>query len=207
MKKAFLLLSLLPSLATAQDTGLDLRVFDIDVTHQPPPWAAGISDPEQLQSLTKTQIVDAAVGDGSDLVGYRIVPEGDSFADPSQRFTILGQSKRAGTPQGYVNGEINKYAEACADAAQQELIQTDTRAMALLFCTRLNDAPEKGEIVVIDMNKLAGSDTLVMQFYHVWGPSYDISDQASWPASAEQVQAAIRSLTELALSPAGTVQD
>ncbi|WP_420325013.1 hypothetical protein [Mameliella sp.] len=200
MKKIIVLLALWPSLGAAQDAGLDLNLFDINATHQPPPWAAGVSDPERLQALTRTQIIDTQLGDGSALYGYDVVPEEDSFSDPSQLYRIMGQDKRPGPPQGYLNGEINKYGAACTDAVLQDLIKSETRAMALLFCSSLKEMPDKGEIAIVDMNRLAGSDTLVMQFYQVWGPSFEVSDQASWPASPEHLQAAIQSLTNLALS-------
>lgn len=189
-----------PSLGAAQDAGLDLNLFDINATHQPPPWAAGVSDPERLQALTRTQIIDTQLGDGSALYGYDVVPEKDSFSDPSQLYKTMGQDKRSGPPQGYLNGEINKYGAACTDAVLQDLIKSETRAMALLFCSSLKEMPDKGEIAIVDMNRLAGSETLVMQFYQVWGSAFEVSDQASWPASPEHLQAAIQSLTNLALS-------
>ena len=197
--------STLPLPLAAQDPAPDIiyttRLFDTVLTYAPPPWVTTREEVENVETFRN----QAKTENGTDFFIMEFIPKGESFDDWHQLYAIYAETPLEGPVEGYRNGQIQTYLNACTDATWQISDPSPgTVTLFIIYCPSYTERPEQGEVAIFSM--MRAGKTLVKNYYHMRLPAFSVEDQTgpeeNWPIDRAMLGTAISRIAAARLNKA-----
>ncbi len=192
------LLALAGAPVTAQqEVQIEIRIFALLSSFAPPPWSVG-ADVADTSEIFRKQ---GKGPDGTDFFVFEMIPKGETFDNWTRFYALTAETGLNGDVQGYMNGQINRYMNACTDlAVALKRKPTASSRVFILYCAAYADRPDTGEVAFFKMEK--SGDTLVKLYQHERVPAFDMSGvQDVPPLPFDALRAGLVRVGSLKLSP------
>ncbi len=200
------LLAFPPGILSAQDSDQpDLvyatRLFDTVLTYAPPPWVTTREEAGNVETFRN----QAKTENGTDFFIMEFIPKGESFDDWHQLYAIYAETPLEGSLEGYRNGQIQIYLNACTDTTWQiSDPMPGTATLFIIYRPSYTERPEQGEVAIFSM--MRAGKTLVKNYYHMRLPAFSVEaltgPEENWPVDRATLGNAISRIAAARLSTA-----
>lgn len=196
---AFILFWAFGSHASADTTAV-VRLYDQVASFLPPPWVKETNAQYGFEGQVEVSRQQGVSENNTDRFLLEFIPKGESFESWSELYAITAEKPLSGSAEGYMNGQVNVYANACDPVAYQNVVEQRDWRMTVIFCGKYTATPKTGEIAVFSQIKTG--QMLVKHYYHKRGSAFDVNDMTSFPLPSEDLQSVIDRLGAMRLAPA-----
>ncbi len=172
---------------------ITMKTFSVVSKIAPPPWATGRDFGELFRD-------EGTTTSGHKFFIWEAIPSGEKFDNWTRLYAITAENPSNGEIDDYVNGQINRFSEACSDVAVQFSETTPpNQKIFIVYCEAYKDRPELGEVAFLNMQLV--NQTLVKNYLHIRGPKFQIRNASHAPFPMEQMRDAIYRVGQLKLMP------